>query len=163
MRLRRGLRIKTENITQRAAHLLSRRLGSDSPQLPYAKYLLLVRFIYCEGQNGGKNPPLFFYFLFFIFYFFREISIFYLVIHFLASSFSLDDMLKALLLVLSTVLLAQVCHSWDDVVLQPPEGKKGEPAVLYFGQGKRKMMSLEEEVTSFASDATTTSNIQFSI
>ena len=72
-------------------------------------------------------------------------------------------MLKVLLLVLSTVLLAQVCHSWDDVVLQPPEGKKGEPAVLYFGQGKRKMMSLEEEVTSFASDATTTSNIQFSI
>ena len=120
-----------------------------------------------KGKMAERTPnPLFFYFLFFIFYFFRDISIiFYLVIHFSlpASSFSLDDMLKVLLLVLSTVLLAQVCHSWDDVVLQPPEGKKGEPAVLYFGQGKRKMMSLEEEVTSFASDATNTSNIQFSI
>ena len=115
-----------------------------------------------KGKMAERTPTL----SFFIFYFFRDISIiFYLVIHFSlpASSFSLDDMLKVLLLVLSTVLLAQVCHSWDDVVLQPPEGKKGEPAVLYFGQGKRKMMSLEEEVTSFASDATTTSNIQFSI
>ena len=40
-----------------------------------------------------------------------------------------------LLKALFVLLLAQVCHSWDDVVLQPPEGKKGEPAVLYFGQG----------------------------